>query len=83
MLSGLISLIERQRDQTAPLIRKTDRVQNSRSPMYETEVVDRFDRKNTFRHVELAYILGERIILDQPISLISFAQLTLRNARPT
>ncbi len=36
------------------------------SPMNEPEVVDRFDGKDTFRHIEFRYILREGIVLDQP-----------------
>lgn len=37
--------------------------------MDETQVVDRLDGKDTFRHVEFCDVLGECIILDQPIDV--------------
>lgn len=35
-------------------------------PMNEAEIVDSFDGEDTFRHVELSHVLGERVVLDQP-----------------
>ena len=34
--------------------------------MDEAQIVDRLDREDTFRHVKLGDVLGERIVLDQP-----------------
>jgi len=35
--------------------------------MDEAQVVDRFYGEDTLRHVELGHVLGERVVLDQPV----------------
>lgn len=51
-------------------------------PMNEAQVVDRLDGENAFRHVKLGDVLGEGIVLDQPVlsalvPVLGKAQLTL------